>query len=56
MIRDWTDVALVGVIISGLCAIVFILLMTNKFDECEKRGGTPVDTKRGWVCAKIERV
>lgn len=56
MIRDWEDVAFIGVIIVGLSLIAFIVFSSSKMDECTKRGGTVIDTANGWVCAKIERI
>lgn len=56
MISDWEDVVLIAVVIIGICLAVFIFAQASKFEECTKRGGTPIDTKNGWVCAKIERI
>ncbi len=57
MIRDWVDALLVSVIVIGLCLItVLFFFASGAFNDCESRGGTPIETKRGWVCAKIERV
>jgi hypothetical protein len=56
MIRDWVDVAFISLIIGGLCAIVVIMLFANSdWDECKNRGGTVIETPKGYVCAKIER-
>ena len=57
MIRDWVDVVFISVIIGGLCAIVAIMFFANSdWNECEKRGGSVIETPKGYVCAKIERV
>ena len=49
-------------IMIGIFAVVivglgfFIFKQIGKFDDCRERGGYAVDTKQGWVCAKLERI
>jgi hypothetical protein len=56
MIRDWFDVALIITIVVGLIAIVLLMFnAAGDWDECKNRGGTVIETPKGYVCAKIER-
>jgi len=54
--RDWENIAFIGVVIAVLALCVFIYLQSGKMNECVKRGGTVIETANGYVCAKIERI
>lgn len=58
--NDWGDwgLAFASAIIATLLVllIVFIGAQVSNMDDCTKRGGSVVDTKGGWVCAKLEKV
>lgn len=56
MLRDIEDWVFFTVIIGALAVLVFIYFQSGKIDDCTKRGGYAVDTSKGWVCAKLERV
>jgi preprotein translocase subunit SecG len=54
--RDWENIAFVGVVIASIAVIVFVIMQSGNVSDCTKRGGTVIDTAGGWVCAKIERI
>lgn len=47
---------IVGLCIGALALIGFIYVQMGKIDDCRQRGGYAIDTKNGWVCAKLERL
>lgn len=53
---DWEDIAFIGIIIAGLCLIVFLIFQGERIDDCTKRGGTAIKTTNGWICGKVERI